>query len=153
VGGLGQLFCFPRKIVEFPIYFCLVYLQNIENLSRTSLKLGMWTALEQNYAIKMSHGYPILCAKIVLCVCGNSQVEKNMLLNSEHPWFGENPKITMTRATFALLTLTGLILEIKINGHILNGFRPNDLFHIQVKHLHWHQRVLNQILWKLNKRI
>jgi hypothetical protein len=25
VGGLGQLFCFPRKIVEFPIHFCLVY--------------------------------------------------------------------------------------------------------------------------------
>jgi hypothetical protein len=28
VGGLGQLFCFPRKIVEFPIHFCLVY-QNL----------------------------------------------------------------------------------------------------------------------------
>jgi hypothetical protein len=28
VGGLGQLFCFPRKIVEFPIHFCLVYLNN-----------------------------------------------------------------------------------------------------------------------------
>jgi hypothetical protein len=27
VGGLGQLFCFPRKIVEFPIHFCLVYLE------------------------------------------------------------------------------------------------------------------------------
>jgi hypothetical protein len=27
VEGLGQLFCFPRKIiVEFPIHFCLVYL-------------------------------------------------------------------------------------------------------------------------------
>jgi hypothetical protein len=25
VGGLGQLFCFPRKIVKFPIHFCLVY--------------------------------------------------------------------------------------------------------------------------------
>jgi hypothetical protein len=25
VGGLGQLFSFPRKIVEFPIHFCLVY--------------------------------------------------------------------------------------------------------------------------------
>jgi hypothetical protein len=24
VEGLGQLFCFPRKIVEFPIHFCLV---------------------------------------------------------------------------------------------------------------------------------
>jgi hypothetical protein len=94
----------------------------------------------------MSHGYPILCAKIVLCVCGNGHVEKNMLLNSEHPWFGENPKITMTRATFALLTLTGLILEIKINGHILNGFRPNNLFHIQVKHQHWHQRVLPDLM-------
>jgi hypothetical protein len=23
VGGLGQLFCFPRKIVKFPIHFCL----------------------------------------------------------------------------------------------------------------------------------
>jgi hypothetical protein len=28
VGRLGQLFCFPRKIVEFPIHFCLVYLKN-----------------------------------------------------------------------------------------------------------------------------
>jgi hypothetical protein len=26
MGGLGQLFCFPRKIVEFPIHFCLVYI-------------------------------------------------------------------------------------------------------------------------------
>jgi hypothetical protein len=25
VAGLGQLFCFPRKIVKFPIHFCLVY--------------------------------------------------------------------------------------------------------------------------------
>jgi hypothetical protein len=55
----------------------------------------------------------------------------------------------MTRATFALLTLTGLILEIEINGHILNWFRPNDLFHIQVKHQHCHQRVMNQILLEI----
>jgi hypothetical protein len=27
VGGLGQLFCFLRKIVEFPIQFWLVYLE------------------------------------------------------------------------------------------------------------------------------
>jgi hypothetical protein len=27
LGGLGQLFCFPRKSVEFPIHFCLVYLE------------------------------------------------------------------------------------------------------------------------------
>jgi hypothetical protein len=27
MGGLWQLFCFPRKIVEFPIHFCLVYLE------------------------------------------------------------------------------------------------------------------------------
>jgi hypothetical protein len=25
VAGLGQLFRFPRKTVEFPIHFCLVY--------------------------------------------------------------------------------------------------------------------------------
>jgi hypothetical protein len=51
----------------------------------------------------------------------------------------------MTGATFALLTLTTLILEIEINGHILTWFRSNDLFHIQVKH----QRVLNQILLEI----
>jgi hypothetical protein len=31
VGGLGQLFCFPRKIVEFPIHFCLVYIVACQN--------------------------------------------------------------------------------------------------------------------------
>jgi hypothetical protein len=82
-----------------------------------------------------------MCAKIVFCVCGNGQVEKDVISNSE--------QITMTGATFALLTLTTLILEIEINGHILTWFRSNELFHIQVKH----QRVLNQTLWELNTRI
>jgi hypothetical protein len=27
VEELGKLFCFSRKIVEFPIYFCLVYIK------------------------------------------------------------------------------------------------------------------------------
>jgi hypothetical protein len=27
VEELGKLFCFPRKIVEFPIHFCLVYIK------------------------------------------------------------------------------------------------------------------------------
>jgi hypothetical protein len=31
VGGLGQLFCFPRKNVEFPINFCLVYIVACQN--------------------------------------------------------------------------------------------------------------------------
>jgi hypothetical protein len=43
VGGLGQLFCFPRKIVEFPIHFCLVYFR----LGKTCPSIG----LVINYAL------------------------------------------------------------------------------------------------------
>jgi hypothetical protein len=32
LGGLGQLFCFPRKSGEFPIHFCLVYYEVYKTL-------------------------------------------------------------------------------------------------------------------------
>jgi hypothetical protein len=84
-----------------------------------------------------------MCAKIVFCLQQWSSGKRRALKFRTPLIWREPQNHHVTSATFALLTLTRLILEIEINGHTLTWFRSNDLFHIQVKHQHYHQRVLN----------
>jgi hypothetical protein len=71
VGGLGQLFCFPRKIVKFPIHFCLVYYTgrykvwqqlNISRMvSRKTLRFGKELRAFKFYSFQFFQFYTFIC--------------------------------------------------------------------------------------------
>jgi hypothetical protein len=70
VRGLGQLFCFPRKIVEFPIHFCLVYL-SLSNFSKL-FEFVLYRFIYSNVRYHISesqHGFVSLRSTITNLVC------------------------------------------------------------------------------------